>query len=90
MKFLFVRADVCRRLLSDSNSRWTPLPWAGAFPLLGQLRDLHPLADVHAEHTKKATAAWQSLVLVLLNRLIIISALQISSTPFDETYLPLE
>ena len=25
MKFLFVRPDVCRQLLSDSNSRWTPL-----------------------------------------------------------------
>ena len=25
MKFLFVRSDVCRRLLSDSNSRWTML-----------------------------------------------------------------
>ena len=23
-----VRSDVCRRLLSDSNSRWTPLPLA--------------------------------------------------------------
>ena len=28
MKFLSVRSDVCRRLLSDSNSRWTPLPLA--------------------------------------------------------------
>ena len=51
MKFLFVRPDVCRRLPSDSNSRWTPLPWAMRFPLLGLARDLHPLANAHAERT---------------------------------------
>ena len=28
MNFLSVRPDVCRRLLSDSNSRWTPLALA--------------------------------------------------------------
>ncbi|MCG0175410.1 hypothetical protein L4X44_20035, partial [Phocaeicola vulgatus] len=52
MKFLFVRSDVCRRLLSDSNSRWTPLPLAMYFPLLGLTRDLHPLDNARAEHTK--------------------------------------
>ena len=41
------------RLPSDSTSRWTPLPWAIAFPLLGWLRDLHPLDNAHAERTKK-------------------------------------
>lgn len=51
MKFLFVGADVCRRLPSDSASPRTPLPWAIAFPLLGQLRDFHPLAGAHAERT---------------------------------------
>ena len=51
MKFLFVRSDVCRRLLSDSNSRWTPLPLAMQFPLLGLTRDLHPLDNAHAERT---------------------------------------
>ena len=51
MKFLFVRPDVCRRLPSDSTSRWTPLPWAMRFPLLGLARDLHPLANAHAERT---------------------------------------
>ena len=54
MKFLFVRPDVCRRLPSDSTSQWTPLPLAIAFPLLGQLRDLHPLDNTHAERTKSA------------------------------------
>ncbi|MGN0068912.1 MAG: hypothetical protein ACI350_04200, partial [Prevotella sp.] len=39
------------RLPSDSTSRWTPLPWAIAFPLLGWLGDLHPLGNAHAERT---------------------------------------
>ena len=56
MKFLFVRPDVCRRLPSDSTSQWTPLPLAIAFPLLGQLRDLHPLDNTHAERTNTAAA----------------------------------
>lgn len=30
MKFLFVSASVCRRLSSDSTSRWTPLPLANS------------------------------------------------------------
>ena len=53
MKFLSVGPDVCRRLPSDSTSRWTPLPLAIAFPLLGRLRDLHPLDNAHAERTEK-------------------------------------
>ena len=43
MKFLCVRSDVCRQLLSDSTSRGTPLLLAIRFPLLGLVRDLHPL-----------------------------------------------
>ena len=43
IKFLFVRPDVCRRLPSESNSRWTPLSWAGHFPLSGRVEDLHLL-----------------------------------------------
>ena len=53
MKFLCVRSDVCRQLLSDSTSRWTPLLLAIRFPLLGLVRDLHPLEQTHAEHTKR-------------------------------------
>ena len=56
MKFLFVEPDVCRQLPSDSTSRWTPLPWAIAFPLLGWLRDLHPLDNAHAERTNNQAA----------------------------------
>ena len=43
MKFLYVRSDVCRQLLSDSTSQWTPLLLAIQFPLLGLVWDLHPL-----------------------------------------------
>ena len=46
-------ASSASRLLTDSNSRWTPLPLAMYFPLLGLTRDLHPLYNAHAEHTKK-------------------------------------
>ena len=52
MKFLFVRSDICRRLPSDSTSRWTPLPLTMQFPLLGLARDFHPLDNAHAERTK--------------------------------------
>ena len=52
MKFLYVRSDVCRQLLSDSTSQWTPLLLAIQFPLLGLVRDLHPLDNARAEHTK--------------------------------------
>ena len=52
MKFLSVRPDVCRRLPSDSISRWTPLPLTMRFPLLGLARDFHPLDNAHAERTK--------------------------------------
>ena len=53
MKFLFVRSDVCRQLLSDSTSQWTPLLLAIQFPLLGLARDFHPLDNAHAERTNK-------------------------------------
>ena len=51
MKFLSVRSDICRRLPSDSTSRWTPLPLTMQFPLLGLARDFHPLDNAHAERT---------------------------------------
>ena len=53
MKFLSVRSDICRRLPSDSNSRWTPLPLTMQFPLLGLARDFHPSDNAHAERTKQ-------------------------------------
>ena len=53
MKFLYVRSDVCRQLLSDSTSRCTPLPLTMQFPLLGLARDFHPLDNAHAERTTK-------------------------------------
>ena len=57
MKFLSVRSDVCRQLLSDSTSQWTPLLLAIQFPLLGLARDFHPLDNAHAERTPKGAEA---------------------------------
>ena len=53
MRFLSVRPDFCRRLPSDSTSRWTPLPLAICFPPFGRIRDFHPLEHAHAGRTKK-------------------------------------
>ena len=53
MRFLSVRPDFCRRLPSDSTSRWTPLPLAICFPSLGRIRDFHPLEHAHAGRTTK-------------------------------------
>ena len=44
-------SDVCRRLPSDPVSRRTPLPLAVSFPLLGQIRDFHPLETCAARRT---------------------------------------
>ena len=57
IKFLYVGPDVCLRLPSDSTSRWTPLPSAVAFPLLGWLGDLHPLEYVRAGRTETTLTA---------------------------------
>ena len=43
------------RLPSDSTSRWTPLVLAVSFPLLGRIRNFHPLVTCAARHTKKRT-----------------------------------
>ncbi len=59
IKFLCVRPDVCRRLPSDSNSQWTPLSLALHFPLLGCVRDLHPLEYTHAGRTEKRPSSNQ-------------------------------
>lgn len=64
MKFLFVRPDVCHRLLSDSTSRWTPLPLTKRFPLSGLTRDLHPLDNKHAEHTPEKPPNIQRLFIL--------------------------
>ena len=57
MRFLYVRPDFCRRLPSDSTSRWTPLPLAICFPSLGRIRDFHPLEHTHAGRTTMLPAA---------------------------------
>ena len=55
MRFLSVRPDFCRRLPSDSTSRWTPLPLAICFPSLGRIGDFHPLEHAHAGRTTKSS-----------------------------------
>ena len=52
MKFLFVRPNVCRLLPSDSTSRWTPLLLANDSYCIAH-RDFHPIANIHARHTKR-------------------------------------
>ena len=38
-----MKKETWKQLLSDSTSQWTPLLLAIQFPLLGLVRDLHPL-----------------------------------------------
>ena len=53
MWFLFVRPEICLHLPSDSVSRRTPLVLAVSFPLLGRIRNFHPLATCAARRTTK-------------------------------------
>ena len=39
--FVFLRSEICRRLPSDSTSRWTPLSWANGWQLIAPITDLH-------------------------------------------------
>ena len=48
---IFFPADI--RLPSDSTSQWTPLGLAVSFPLLGQIRNLPPLATCATRRTTK-------------------------------------
>jgi len=41
MMFVFLRPEICRRLPSDSTSRWTPLPLANGWQLIAPITDLH-------------------------------------------------
>ena len=41
------------RLTADPTSRWTPLVLAVSFPLLGRIRNFHPLVTCAARHTNK-------------------------------------
>ena len=48
---LHLSAAFTIRLPSDSTSRWTPLSLAVSFPLLGRIRDFHPLETCAARRT---------------------------------------
>ncbi|MBR3607134.1 MAG: hypothetical protein IKL51_06135, partial [Lachnospiraceae bacterium] len=43
----------CLHLPLDSTSRWTPLVLAISFPLLGRIRNFHPLETCAAGRTAK-------------------------------------
>jgi hypothetical protein len=56
MRFLFVGPALCLRLPSDSTSRWTPLPFGYAVPLIGPAKVFHLLVLRHAGRTNKKGA----------------------------------
>src|SRR5690554_3687084 len=56
MRFVFLGAELCRQLPSDSTSRWTPLLLASGWRLQTPTVDFHHLADCHARHTIKIPA----------------------------------
>ena len=53
MMFVFLRAELCIRLPSDSTSPWTPLPSASGWQRPAPTVDFHNLDIRHAWHTKK-------------------------------------
>jgi hypothetical protein len=53
MRFVFLRAEFCRQLPSDSTSRWTPLLLTSGWRLQTPTVDFHHLVSYHARHTKK-------------------------------------
>src|SRR5690606_9720924 len=53
MRFVFLGAELCRQLPSDSTSRWTPLLLASGWRLQTPTVDFHHLGSCHARHTKK-------------------------------------
>ena len=55
---LHLSAAFTIRLPSDSTSRWTPLSLAVSFPLLGRIRNFHPLVTCAARRTKKTGIAF--------------------------------
>jgi hypothetical protein len=56
MRFVFLRAEFCRQLPSDSTSRWTPLLLANGWRLQTPIVDFHHQVGCHARHTKKRPA----------------------------------
>lgn len=53
MRFVFLGAEVCVRLPSDSASQRTPLPLANGWRLQTPIVELHHQACCHARHTTK-------------------------------------
>ncbi|MFT4071922.1 MAG: hypothetical protein QM654_08405 [Dysgonamonadaceae bacterium] len=49
---VFLRTGICIRLLSDSASQWTPLPFAKGWARPTPVKDLHHQVCKYARHTK--------------------------------------
>ncbi|MCL1934816.1 MAG: hypothetical protein FWF57_00315, partial [Defluviitaleaceae bacterium] len=58
--FVFLRAELCYRLPSNSTSQWTLLPFASSWLRQAPTVDLHHLDLYHARHTQKNS---QNLIL---------------------------
>lgn len=56
MWFVFLGAEVCLRLPSDSTSQWTPLPLANGWRLQTPIVDFHHQVIGHARRTYKGFA----------------------------------
>ena len=85
MWFLFVRPEICLYLPSDSphvnhsnSMNRTPLVLAISFPLLGWIRDFHPLETCAARRTRK-TARASGLSIYRNNPLIVRSLAQVGT-----------
>ena len=57
--FVFLRAELCYRLPSNSTSQWTLLPFASSWLRQAPTVDLHHLDLYHARHTQKSQLSFK-------------------------------
>lgn len=57
MRFVFLRSEICRRLPSDSTSRWTPLLFGYTLPTIRACSGLSPVRARPWRANKKEAAA---------------------------------
>lgn len=62
MWFVFLGAELCLELPSDSSSQWTPLLSANGWRLHSPIVDFHHLVCYHAWHTKKGNPSLSFLL----------------------------
>jgi hypothetical protein len=68
MRFVFLRAEFCRQLPSDSTSRWTPLLLANGWQLQASIVDFHHLVIHHARHTYRKASFLRCLLCITVFR----------------------